>query len=165
MMNVSTRLFKAQDYEEIAKIYNACSGMPPVGAEKFAESDAARDPEEYFFRLIVELNGTVKGFCRAIVPLENGIRDEADLDIQIDPAARRLGLGRRVFQDASEILLRDGMKSVTSSYREDSPASACFVNELGFLEYDRYWNTRLSLQEKELPYLRECMHGRKTRSR
>lgn len=155
MVNVSIRIADSCDYGEIARIYNIASGLPAVPAENFAESDKSRDPGEYFFRLVVELDCQLRGFCRIRIPLENGLRDEAEVHVYIDPSARRLGLGRRIFQSALETLVRDGKKTVVSSYREDLPASSAFAQNLGFLEYDRYWNSQLNLHRTKLSCLED----------
>lgn len=101
-----------------------------------------RDPETEV--LVARRDGVVAGFAMMAFRFER--REACLLLLAVDPAHRRRGLGRALFEWLAAVARAGGVATVSLEVRADNPAARAFYASLGFAERGRlvgYYDGRL----------------------
>jgi len=144
-MNITIRVFTADDYEETVAVKNVCWPDFPSTADEWRHWDANRDPKHRCIRLVAEQNATIIAFAHALHQPWMFHPQKFTVNISVLPEQRHHGLGRALYA-----ALLDGLKVhdplvLRCEVREDWSDSLRFVHQLGFGEETRSWESRLDL--------------------
>ncbi len=139
------RPFTPEDYPTIARIASAAFPEYPSSAEEKEFEDTRRDPKCLHGRWLVERNGRPVGYG------EYGQRSSSyhprrfNLDIIVEPEWQGQGLGKALYEQVISALVPSDPLSVRAHTREDMARSVRFLEERGFTEDMRSFESRLDV--------------------
>jgi mycothiol synthase len=144
--SVTLRPFEDADYPAYVEIANEC--YPDYGwtVEEVRHLDADWRPEGYFKRrVIAEDAGVPVGYSDAANARGQFVPENYRLEILVRPAARRRGIGLRLFEDAIALLRERNARWLRMDGKESDPATVAFARRIGLGELRRDWESRLDV--------------------
>src|SRR5690349_1465415 len=143
---VTLRAFSEADYPAYVEIANECYPDYAWSVEEVRHMDADWRPEGYFQRrVIAEDAGVPVGYSDAANARGQFVPENYRLEILVRPAARRRGVGRRLFDDAIAHLRERNARRVRMDGKESDPATIAFAARMGLGELRRDWESRLDV--------------------
>jgi ribosomal protein S18 acetylase RimI-like enzyme len=130
--NVSIRKLKIDDAEPIGRIYSDITQRPAkADFKKLMERHARRSEDACF---VAELDGSVVGFMVSyILTLGFGIEKSAWIaTLGVSPRYMGQGIGKRLAEEVFKVYKAEGIQTVYTSVRWDSPDLLSFFKTLGF---------------------------------
>jgi len=139
------RPFTPEDYPALARIAGAAFPDYPASAEEKEFGDTRRDSKCRLARWMVERDGRAVGYG------EYGQRSGAyhprrfQINVIVEPDSQGLGLGRALYEQVMTALAPLDPLSVRVQIREDRTRSVRFLQDRGFVEDMRSFESRLDL--------------------
>lgn len=152
-LRVGVRPFRDEDYPRFVEIGNLAHPEFRWAVEEARYQDGSWDHTRYVKRryMAEDASGTVVGYGRF-----NHIPDEFDpqkfyLDVVVDPAYRRRGVGAVIYEWLLVELKACGAIAVRSGVsKETETESVRFLTRRGFTEAQRGWQSRLDISSVDL---------------
>ncbi len=139
------RPFTPEDYPTLARIASAASPEYPVSAEEKEFGDARRDAKCRHGRWLIEREGRAVGYG------EYGQRSGSyhprrfRINVIVEPEWQGRGLGRALYEQVMSALAPLDPLSVRVEIREDGARSLRFLQDRGFAEDMRSYESRLDV--------------------
>jgi len=139
------RPFTPEDYPALARISTAAFPEYPSSAEEKEFGDARRDPKCRHGRWLMERDGWAVGYG------EYGQRSSSYhprrflLEVVVEPDSQGLGLGKALYEQVLSALAQFDPLSVRAQARSDKERTVRFLQERGFMEDMRSFESRLDL--------------------
>jgi len=139
------RPFTPEDYPTLARIASATFPDYPASAEEKEFGDTRRDPKCLHARWLAEREGQPVGYG------EYGQRSSAyhprrfHINVIVQPDCQGMGLGRALYDQVLSALTPFDPLSVRARTREDRTRSVRFLQERGFAEDMRSFESRLDV--------------------
>jgi GNAT superfamily N-acetyltransferase len=144
---IHIRPFGETDYARLAEILNLCYADMTWTVAELRHQDTTWDHGRYAkVRLVAEVGGRTVGTGRI-----NHVPDEFHprkfwLEIAVDPAARRRGVGSALYQRLmAEMRTRNAIAVRAGVHRETDIDDIRFLTRRGFAEVQRGWQSRLHI--------------------
>ncbi|MGH2351320.1 MAG: GNAT family N-acetyltransferase [Chloroflexota bacterium] len=146
-MDVRLRPFREEDYPRLVEIRNLVMPDYRGSVEEIRHWDNNWEHDKYFKqRLMAEVEtGPVVGVAQLNHMPQQFHPDKYALDIAVDPAYQRRGIGSTLYERLSEELRRRGAMLVRADAKESMPDSMAFLEHRGFREVQRAWESRLDV--------------------
>jgi ribosomal protein S18 acetylase RimI-like enzyme len=143
--NVAIRNLQISDAEPIARIYQDITQKPAKADFKMLMERHARRSEDACF--VAELDGAVVGFMVSyILTLGFGIEKSAWIaTLGVSPKVMGQGIGKRLAEEVFKFYQAEGIQTVYTSVRWDSPDLLSFFKTLGF-DRSNFINLRRELE-------------------
>lgn len=143
---VRLRPFEDADYPAYVGIANECYPDYAWTVDEMRYFDADWQPDGYFRRrIIAEENGAPVAYGDAANARGQFVPQNYRLEILVRPAARRRGVGMRLFADAIGVLRDRQARWVRMDGKESDPAPVAFATRVGLAELRRDWESRLDV--------------------
>ena len=139
------RPFTPEDYPAIARIASAAFPEYSSSAEEMEFGDSRRDPKCRHGRWLAERDGRAVGYG------EYGQRSSSYhprrflLEVTVEPDSQGLGLGKALYERVMSALEPFDPLSVRAQVRADRARTVRFLEERGFVEDMRSFESRLDL--------------------
>lgn len=146
-MSVTLRPFRESDYPRLVEIGNLCHPEHRKHEEQLRHRDHSWDDGRYErLRLVAEEEtGRVLGWGQVNhMPWQFHPRKYA-LEIQVDPAFRRRGIGSALYGRFLDELRQRNAVLVRATAQESMLDSIAFLAHRGFTEVQRTWESRLDV--------------------
>ncbi|HEY8647918.1 MAG TPA: GNAT family N-acetyltransferase [Candidatus Limnocylindria bacterium] len=140
------RPFRDDDLAALVRLSN--EAYPEYGwtLDELRHVDADWRPDGYFQRrVIAEENGVAVGYSEISQSRGQFVPDNYNLDVVVRPAARRRGIGRRLYADAEQVLTGRPAYWARNAVKESLAESIGFARTIGAVELKRDWESRLDL--------------------
>lgn len=144
-MSLHIRPFTPEDYPVTLAIYNAVEPEYPETEDEWRHWDSHQNPKLRWSRYLAELDG---------VPVAMGSYEQSEdvyhpqkfhLTLNVHPSFRRRGVGSALYQHLLNALEPFDPIEIHGEVREDRPHSLRFMEQRGFTEQMREWESRLDL--------------------
>jgi ribosomal protein S18 acetylase RimI-like enzyme len=131
--NISVRDLRAEDADDIARIYSEIIQAPVESDFKQLIVEHAQRKNDACFVAVME-DGKIAGFMISyILTMGFGITKSAWMaTFGVDPAHMGRGIGKKLADEVLKYYRAEGIKNVYSSVRWDSPDLLSFFKSLGF---------------------------------
>ena len=153
-MSGRIREFTADDYPAVMDIVNANFPEYPGTAEEMQDHDSRRDPKVTFRRYVTEADGCVVGTGR-YYQQEGALHPgKFWFAVEVHPDHQGRGIGKAMY--AHLLACMDGLQvqELRCGAREDMARTVKFIQDRGFVEEDRAWESRLDVLGFDFtPYL------------
>ena len=139
------RPFTPDDYPTLARIASAAFPEYPASAEEKEFGDARRDPKCRHGRWLIERDGRAVGYG------EYGQRSGSyhprrfHINVIVEPQWQGRGLGKALYDQVMSALTEFDPLSVRVEIREDEERAAQFLQDRGFVEDMRSFESRLDV--------------------
>ncbi len=149
------RAFTTDDYQTIANIENSVYPDYSDTAEELRFYDGAREKHHHFGRFIAEnSSGTALGSARFSQSAERYHPQKFYLDIHVMPENQGKGVGRGLLEHSIQHLETLNALTVRCQTRDDFKQSLKFIQDAGFVEEYRAWESRLDVSACDVtPFL------------
>jgi len=152
--NSKIRPFTQADYAGAVETNNAVYTDYPNSVEEWQHSDHNRDQSKKFARLVAELERKVVGVAQYGQSSSNYHPRKFWLELYVRPDYQGQGIGSALFNSVMKVLQAFDPLTVRTGVREDMQRSLRFVQDRGFQEERRAWESRLDVQAFDpAPYL------------
>jgi len=144
------RAFESRDYDRLASIEAAIDPSTSTTVDWLRERDQTRNPDHLHARLVAEHDGAVVGYGQvghmwwAFHPRHFVMR------LNVEPSHQGRGVGSTLFTRLLGVLSDWNPEMLATDTREDRPAAVRFLEQRGFTERNRRWESRLVLDEARL---------------
>lgn len=152
-MNVSIREFTPDDYPALCNVSNAAYPEYPDTAEEWRHHDENRDPKCRWRRWVAEKAGAV--VAHADYSQNSGMYHprKFGLGVTVHPDSQGQGIGASLYELVLEKLAAFDPILVRSNTREDMSRGMRFLQDRGFEECMREWESRLDIRTFDMgPY-------------
>ena len=139
------RPFTQQDYPAIAEIANAVYPDYPTTSEELRHRDQSREPKIKWGRYLALVDQVPVGFGIYGQDMAMYHPHKFWLEIQVLPGWQGKGVGRALNAVLEEALKEHRAAAVRTGVREDFARSLRFVQDRGYREEQRAWESRLDL--------------------
>ena len=139
------RPFTPEDYPVIARIANAAFPEYPAAAEEIAFRDTSRDPKCRHAKWMIEQNGQPVGYSEYGQSAGGYHPRKFNVDVTVLPDRQGHGLGKALYDHLIEALEPFDPISVRATARQDMTRSVRFLEDRGFTEEMRSWESRLDV--------------------
>ena len=129
----------------VARIRSACFPSWPVTAEEMAAAEARRLPERLHMPWVAVDDISIVGYGYVEEPGVAARPGRLRIRVLIDPARRRRGAGRALYDALFERALEAGATELVTEARADESDAHRFLLGRGFVEYHRRIESRLQL--------------------
>lgn len=140
------RPFSDQDYPALVRVLNGVFPEYPSSEEEVRFEDAHRDPKTLFERWVVEDAQGIVAFGEYSQRAAMYHPRRFVIEAAVLPARQGEGHGARLFEQVMAALAPREPLSVRANARADWDRSVCFLQERGFTEDMRSWESRLDLR-------------------
>jgi GNAT superfamily N-acetyltransferase len=148
------RPFTEADYPAAVEISNVVYPDYPNSVEEWQHSDRNRNPEHPFARFVAELEGRVVGMGQYGQSATNHHPRKFWLEGFVHPEHQGKGIGQALYRQLMKALAPLKPLAVRAQVREDMERGVRFLQERGFVEERRAWESRLDVQAFDpAPYL------------
>jgi ribosomal protein S18 acetylase RimI-like enzyme len=149
---VYIRPSEGRDLERVVAIANATDPDGASTVEEVRREDALWDGARYFrLRLVAEdVRGEVVGSGEVSHRPRWFHPHHYHLDVRVDPARQRRGIGTRLFARLLAALRRREAVLVRAEAPESAAAAVAFLTRRGFREVQRIWESRLDVTRFDL---------------
>ena len=144
-MEPTVRPFTEDDRARRVEIGRLNDPHWPPSIEQLAHDDRNWDSRFFRLRLAAELAGRVVGWAEARHSPDQFHPDKYRLELEVDPTARRRGVGTALYAAIEGALRARGAVSLRASAREDAAACLAFLACRGFVEVGRAWESWLDV--------------------
>ena len=144
--SLTIRPFNGNDYEPMAAFYTLVEPDYPVTAEEIRRADTIRDPKLKYDRFFAERDGELLGIARYGQASGLYHPQKFFLNIDVHPAHRARGIESQLYDHLLEVLAPFDPILLRGDAKENRPEEVRFWLERGFVEEDRYWESRLNPQ-------------------
>jgi len=141
------RPFRKADYSDLTVIWNAVHPNDLYTAEEFQYFDESVEPPQKFGRLVAELDGRLAGAAEYLQFTGMYHPQKFFLRLYVAPEHERQGAGSALYDALMESLKSFDPITVRGQVGEDSPHAIKFVQERGFAEGKRDWESVLELAD------------------
>ncbi|MBW3624062.1 MAG: GNAT family N-acetyltransferase [Armatimonadetes bacterium] len=147
--SLTLRSRREEDDPRLVEIYSLREGDSlPLTVERYRAEHAGKEPDRRGEVWVVEMGGRPAGFGRFSPAWWTGQPDIYSVEIRIDPAYGRRGIGTRLFDQLRSRLLELGATRLVSWVRADAGDGLRFAARHGFVETGEVIQEyRLSLRE------------------
>lgn len=139
---MTIRPFTENDYLALVKVANAAYPDYPETPEEARHYDTTRPEKVRWGRFLAEKDGEVVGYGMWRNNNEMFHPQKFDLDIAIQPELRGEGIGKALYDACLEAMQPYDPILYRTTVREDSDRGLRFVEERGFTEAMREWESR-----------------------
>jgi len=139
------RPFTPDDYPALARIASAAFPDYPASAEEKEFGDSRRDPRCRLARWLVEREGRTVGYGEYIQRSSAYHPRRFHLNVVVEPDNQGMGLGRALYEQVMSALAPFDPLSVRARTREDRVRSVRFLQDRGFIEDMRAFESRLDV--------------------
>lgn len=140
------RPFETADYAAYVEIANECYPDYAWTVDEVRHFDDDWTPAGYFKRrIIAEENGAPVGYSDVANARGQFVPQNYRLEVLVRPAARRRGIGSRLFEDALGVLRQRQAHWVRMDGKGSDPATEAFARHVGLAELRRDWESRLDV--------------------
>lgn len=154
LFELTIRPFTEADYPAAVESSNAVYPDYPNSVEEWQHTDRNRNPEHRFARFVAELDGQVVGVAQYGQSATNYHPRKFWLEAWVHPRYQGRGVGKALYQQVMEALAPLKPLAVRAGVREDMERGVRFLQERGFVEERRAWESRLDVQAFDpTPYL------------
>ena len=144
---VQIRELKSGDYERLAELYHSIYPEYDSTAEELRFEDESLDRSKYTLKQYVTVDDEyVVAMGQYWHPPFMYHPLKFMMAIFVDPAWQRRGIGTALYERIMKELLDLGATTVRARTREDNAAGLSFLQNRGFGEKDRTWESRLQVQ-------------------
>ena len=142
----SPRPFAPGDYEGYQALANLCYPDYPGTVEETRHRDEIWDHSTYFMRrIVIEEAGRIVGSGDLNHAQWEFQPDKYHLDLKVDPAARRRGLGTALYEDLLVAARERKAIQLVVGVKESMADGLEFAVHRGFTETKRDWESRLDV--------------------
>ena len=141
------RPVKAEDYEQIAPLWNSVYENDNYTAQEFAYMDSVFEPPCKFERFVFERNGEIVGATNYAQYAGQYHPQKFRINVFVRAAERGKGLGGELYGYLLERLEPFDPISLSAMVKADDEAGMCFAQERGFEEKSRDWQSVLMLED------------------
>ena len=153
-MSASLRLFAPADYVAMCDIQNAVYSEESVTVEEVRLADDLRDPMCKHRRWMVEVEERPVAWGEYTQRIHKYHPHKFFLQLFVHPTYQNQGIGSKLYTHILEALQPFEPVQIRTQIREDQPQSVRFLQQRGFREEQRKWESRLDLTTFDLgPYL------------
>jgi GNAT superfamily N-acetyltransferase len=146
-MNLHIREFDPKDYDDAVAIGNNVYVEYPETADEWRFQDEHRDPKCRFQRYVGELDGRTVATAAYGNSAHMFHPQKFWVDVTVDPDFQRQGVGSAMYRKLEEVLAEFSPIKLWSAAREDFDASIKFLEQRGFAEVMRAWESRLYVDD------------------
>lgn len=139
------RSFTPEDYPAVAQIASAAFPEYPSSAEEMKFGDARRDSKCRHGRWLVERDGRAVGYGGYSQRSSSYHPRRFLLEITVEPDSQGLGLGKALYEQVMSALAQSDPLSVRAQVRADEVRTVQFLQDRGFVEDMRSFESRLDL--------------------
>jgi mycothiol synthase len=151
---LTIRPFTQADYPAAVETSNAVYPDYPNSVEEWQHGDRNRNPEHRFARFVAELEGRVVGVGQYGQSATNYHPRKFWLEGWVHPEHQGKGIGKALYHRLMEALAPLEPLTLRVGVREDMQRGVRFLQERGFVEERRAWESRLDVQAFDpTPYL------------
>lgn len=143
--NLRIRPFTEHDYAAIVAIANAVLPEYPDTEAEWRHVDANRDPQCIHERWVAEADGEVLGFGHYHQNMWAYHPQKFDVYAAVQPEQQGQGIGNALYEHMIAALAVHEPISLRANVREDMQRSMRFLQERGFVEDMRSWESRLDV--------------------
>ncbi|MER3443334.1 MAG: GNAT family N-acetyltransferase [Armatimonadota bacterium] len=152
--HLTIRPFAEADYAAAVEVNNAVYPDYPASVEEWRHTDRNRDPKYRFARFVAELGGQVVGVGQYGQSASNYHPRKFWLEVLVHPQQQGQGIGKALYQQVLDAVIAFDPLTVRAGVREDLQRGVRFLQERGFVEERRTWESRLDVQAFDpAPYL------------
>jgi GNAT superfamily N-acetyltransferase len=144
------RPFEARDYVRLAEISAAIDPDGVRSADWFRRRDQAWNPDHPRVRRVAEQDGRVVGWGDVGIMWWAYHPHRFSLRLNVDPAFQCQGIGSALYAELDQALQRWQPELVRAETRENRPHSLRFLEQRGFHETHRRWESCLLLDDVPL---------------
>jgi len=139
------RPFTPEDYPALARISSAAFPEYPSSAEEMEFSDARRDPKCRHGRWLAERDGRAVGYGEYNQRSSSYHPRRFLLEVTVEPDSQSLGMGKALYERVMSALAQFDPLSVRAQVRADRARTVRFLEDRGFVEDMRSFESRLDL--------------------
>jgi GNAT superfamily N-acetyltransferase len=144
-MSLVIRQWTQEDYPVLLEIRNACMPDYAISLNEYRRGDEVRDAKCYHNRLVAERYGATIGFASFGHTESMYNPQRFEFQVQVLPQHRRQGIGSALYNAMNTDLERLEPDALRTYTREDMPADIRFIEKRGYVEEQRYWESRLNV--------------------
>jgi len=139
------REFTPEDYDAVTEISNAVYSEYPTTVKELRHEDESRDPKCLLKRHVVEHEGRIVGYASYGQFIWMYHPKKFFIRVDVHPDWQGQGFGRALYDRIySEVLQHDPIRLLTQT-REDWHRGLRFLQDRGFEETSRAWESRLDV--------------------
>jgi GNAT superfamily N-acetyltransferase len=144
-MTISIRPFTAADYAATLAVRNAAMPDYPETEAEWRHEDATRPAHCHMERWLAVADGQVVGSAQIVQFTDTYHPHKFHVYVDVHPAWQRRGIGNRLSDHLRERLAPRNPIALRTDVREDMQAGRRFVEQRGFVEERRTWESRLAV--------------------
>lgn len=144
-MSLEIRQFRADDYPSLVEIFNAIDPESPQTVAELRFHDEHRDADKVFGRLVATRDGRVVGAADYGHFTEGFHPRKFFVGVSVHPAFERQGVGSALYDAVIAALEAHDPIRLRSGTREDRTAALRFLEQRGFVEVMRGWESHLDV--------------------
>lgn len=144
--HIRIRPFTPADYAGAVETYNAVYPDYPNTTEEWQHQDVGRSPRVKHARFVAELERRIVGVGQYGQSSGNFDPRKFWLELWVHPEQQGQGIGSALYQTVMEALKPLKPLAIRAGAREDMERSLRFLQERGFSEERRAWESRLDVQ-------------------
>lgn len=144
-LNLHIRPFTPEDYPAMSAIGNRLWPEYPGTPDEIRYDDEHRDPKCKFRRFIAEQDGQVVGSASYGQSSHSYHPRKFGIGVDVDPEYQGRGIGAQLYAHLRSCLEEFDPLTLKCGAREDYRRSTRFLEDRGFLEIMRSWESRLDV--------------------
>ena len=145
---IAIREARPEDSAALVEIVNLCYPDYPTSMEEFEHRDKSFDYERYFRKRYVACNdsGRIVGWSEMSHETWVYVPDQYGMTIRVHPDFQRKGIGTKLWNQVMADLTERDASLVRAFTQETHEHALSFLDKLGFEEFERACESRLSLE-------------------